>query len=258
MTSLRGCCHLLWIVLLNPWANAETPPPVRLVTLDWPPYVGQTLPAQGYASEVMQRAFAASGQTVEIRFAPWARALRMVRNGEVDGLFPEYYDPQQRPSLSFSQAFPGGPVGLYARKDSHFTLVHNPQTDPSAAVAELKGKTLGLVRGYINHPTLDASELFQRDLAVSDEQNLAKLFRGGVDLIFIDFFVARYWIARRYPWFAEELVAIEPAFENKTLHLVTMKDQARGQAVLKSFDQGLQKLKDSGELDNIVLSHGLR
>lgn len=253
---------LLTLLLLNAtFAWAQTPDseqPVELVTLDWPPYVGETLPAQGYASEVMRHAFAASGQAVNIRFVPWARALRMVRNGEADGLFPEYYDPAQRPNMNFSTAFPGGPVGLYVRSDRRLSLMADPRTHPELAVQALQGKRLGLVRGYINHPAIDASEFFTRDLAVSDEQNLAKLFRGGVDAIFIDFFVARYWIARRYPWFANELEAVEPAFEQKNLHLVMRKDQARAQALLDDFNRGLETLRSNGQLEQILQNHGLR
>lgn len=230
---------------------------IRLSTLEWPPYSGATLPDGGYATAVVRAAYAAEGRTVDIRFYPWARALSLAQNGRVDGVYPEYYDPQQRPSLLLSAAFPGGPAGLLKLSHRAISLNTPPGGTPSDELSQLAGLKIGLVRGYLNHPRLDAEPGLLRDYARDDLQNLSKLLAGRVDLIFIDLKVAEALIQQHFPGQRQSFEALQPPLLQPTLHLAVSRAAPDAEATLQAFNRGLQKITLSGELQRLRQAYGL-
>lgn len=230
---------------------------IMLSTLEWPPYTGQGLYQNGYAHQVVSRAFALAGLEPVIRFYPWARALQMAESGKADGAFPEYYAPQIRQDMLFSDAFPGGAAGLLKLRSNPVTLAPAGEHG-EVSFAPLAGLHLGLVRGYVNHPTLDTDPLIRRSYARDDLQNLEKLLSRRVDLIFIDFNVARYLIDQTFAERAAEFEILQPALMHPTLHLIMPSQNPQSREHMASFNRGLKALRDSGELKRIMQSHGLQ
>lgn len=228
---------------------------LNLNTLEWPPYTSQAQQDGGYASAVVSAAFAAAGIDVEVRYYPWARALSLAQQGKVDGLFPEYFVPEQRPEFLFSDPFPGGPAGLIKLRTRQLSAQREQSGLP--LLSELRELKIGLVRGYLNHPELDTAPGLQREYARDDQQNLGKLLAGRVDLIFIDYLVAEFLIGRHFPQHREEIELLSPPLLQPTLHLVVPKKRADASASLKAFNRGLQIIRDNGELQRLRQHHGL-
>ena len=247
---------LLLLLLAIPFSIRADMLSVSLSTLEWPPYVGENLADGGYAQAVVTQAFAEVGIRVQIRIYPWARALQLAKQGKVEGLFPEYLAPDERPELLFSDPFPGGPVGLYKLRSQPVRFSVDPRSNPEEAFKVLAGLRLGLVRGYVNHPALDNNPLFKPSFASSDQHNLDKLLGGRVDIIFIDFKVAEYLIAQAYPAQAERFVALQPALLQPSLHLTLTRQHPEAEAKMAAFNRGLSQLKASGELALLMQEHG--
>jgi ABC-type amino acid transport substrate-binding protein len=243
---------LIAVFSINPFAAQKA----TLVTLDWEPYIGQSLAGKGYVFEIVTAAFKKAGYEVEINFYPWERSLRMAQTGQVDGLFPEYYDSRRLPDFIYSKAFPGGPVGLYARKDSNIKFTMNPGRNQTAALKALDKYRFGVVRGYINTKEFDNASFLQKEAADSDETNLRKLYAKRIDLIFIDKFVAQYIIKTKLPQFGNELVFLEPPLEVKPLYIVFSKKSPAYQQKLKAFNRGLQQIEKDGTLKGIMRKYG--
>jgi len=229
---------------------------VHLATLSWEPYVGPNLDNKGYVTEIVVEAFKRSGYTAEILFYPWARAIKTAEYGDADGVFPEYYDERRKESFVFSDPFPGGPVGLYKRKDTTASYPVDPQTDQTVALRGLQAFRFGVVRGYINTAVFDAADFLKKDEVFSDELNVKKLYNGRIDFMFIDKFVAEHLIAHKFPDFASELEFMEPPLENKQLYIAFSKQAADYQENLSAFNQGLAQLKADGTLSAIMKRHG--
>lgn len=244
---LLGFCRLL----------AADSTEIRLSTLEWPPYTGATLPDGGYATAVVRAAFAAESRKVDIRFYPWARALSLAESGQRDGVFPEYYDPQQRPALLLSDPFPGGPAGLIKLSHRAISLNAPPGAGPADGFSQLAGLKIGLVRGYLNHPRLDAEPGLRRDYARDDLQNLSKLLAGRVDLIFIDIKVADALIRQRFPDQQQRFEVLQPPLLHPTLHLAVSRAATDADDILQTFNQGLDKITRNGELQRLRQAHGL-
>ncbi len=229
---------------------------VSLATLEWPPYIGTEMRDNGYVYQVVKRAFEKAGYEVSINYYPWARALSMASSGNVDALFPEYYDESRLDEFDFSAPFPGGPVGFYKRRKDDIKFSVDPREHPHEALQSLTKFSFGIVRGYINTKAFDEAAYLLKDSVSDDELNLKKLFAKRIDLIFIDKYVASYLITEKYPWMADSLEFMEPALEEKRLYLAFSKKAEASARKRADFDKALEEMSASGELQNIILDHG--
>ncbi|MBA4369803.1 MAG: amino acid ABC transporter substrate-binding protein, partial [Desulfobacterium sp.] len=100
---------------------------LSFATLEWEPYIGKNLPNQGYVAEIVKLAYEKAGYRVEYKFMPWARVVMMTKNGKFDGYLPEYYAEELRENFLVSDPFPGGPLGLFKRKNE--TIVYKTIQD---------------------------------------------------------------------------------------------------------------------------------
>lgn len=96
-------------VLLVSEARAQSVEPVRLAAVEMAPYLGADIERQGYAADLVKRAMARSGQAVEIRFYPPARALSLVESGQIDGMLFVGGSAASSAALRLSRPFPGEP-----------------------------------------------------------------------------------------------------------------------------------------------------
>jgi len=236
---------------------ADAPKVVMLATTEWAPYIGQELPEHGYVHILATRAFAKSGYEAQIRFYPWARALVLAREGKVAGLMPEYFDASRTNEFAYSDAFPGGPVGFYARRDRKLKIPPTLATKPAKTLATLKHLRFGVVRGYLNAPAFDNAPGLKREEARDDLTNLRKLYHGRVDAIVIDRHVAEYLLRTAVPEFAAELEYLEPPLAQHSLYIAFSRTAPDHEALRQAFNRGLELLENSGELAAIRRQAGL-
>jgi len=231
------------------------PKTVTLATLEWPPYIGTSLPHDGYVAEIVVEAFKRSGYQTDIQFFPWARAVHTIEVGSRDGLFPEYFSKDRAKQCVFSNPFLGGPVGFYKRKDTRISFNGNPQKELEKVLKGLRQYKFGVVRGYINIADFDAATYLTKIEADSDESNLKKLHVKRTDLIFIDKFVASYIIKTKHFEMLADLEFMEPPLEQKLLYICFSKQSAGYQEKLKAFNRGLRSIKSDGTIKKIIARH---
>ncbi len=229
---------------------------VSLATLDWAPYIDQNIQGKGYVYEVVVEAFKRSGYKADIKFYPWARAVNLVESGDVDVLFPEYYDESRKKTCVFSESFPGGPVGLFKRKSLKVSYSADPLKEQTKALKALSKYSFGVVRGYVNTKAFDDATFLKKEVAVSDEINLKKLNGERIDFIFIDKFVALYLLNKKFPQFKDKLEFMEPPLEKKDLYLAFSKKTADHMKKLKAYNAGLKQIKVDGTLAKIMKKYG--
>jgi ABC-type amino acid transport substrate-binding protein len=228
---------------------AAPKPVVRLATLDWEPYIGQKLPAQGYTAELIREAFKDQGWDVKIEFYPWARALLLAMTGAVDGLMPEYFNSSRKNEFMYSFPFRGGPLVLYKRKDEAVSFSTDPVKDQDRALRALKDKRFGVVRGYLNTPVFDAAFYLHKEEASDDATNLRKLVYKRIDFAVIDQRVAEYLIRTQYPDYASKLEPMQPALADNPLYIAFSLKAPQHNAARAAFDRGLARMQKDGRID---------
>lgn len=178
-------CRLVILLLLfihSPQVVAESV--VVLGSLEFPPYTGKRLHQGGVITQIVREAFARTGYRAEVRYYPWARAMGMAREGDLDGLAMVWMRDERKEWLLFSEPVSTSEVVFYKRTTRAFAF---DGTDYLA----LKPYRIGIVKDYANPEAFEAARRHLQIQAVtSDLQNLGKLAAGRLDLVVIDRLVA--------------------------------------------------------------------
>lgn len=207
----------------------------KFVTLEWPPYVGKGLYDNGLATIALKKAFRKGHIDFSIHFRPWVRALKETSEGHYHGVFPAYYSEARAREFYFSNPIMKGPIGFFKKKSTNLYYDGN--------IKSLQQYKIGLVRGYVNSLLVDDAINLKKDLASSDEENLKKLCANRVELIVIDFLVAKYLIekmAKEGLLSCIDLEEIGPPLENKELYLMIPKKNKDAKFLINKINEGLK------------------
>jgi polar amino acid transport system substrate-binding protein len=222
---------------------------VNLVTVDYAPFYGPTLPNEGPITEIVTAAFKNVGYQVNVKYVPWARAVADAKAGKADGLHGAWFSKEREEWFVYSDKLPGNEIVLFKRKG----------TEPEAFIGydDLQPYKIGVVRGYVNPPEFDAADL-RTEEANSDKLNLTKLAKGRVDLILIDRAIAKYMLANELAEYKDALEAIDPPLKIEHLYMLISKETDDYQTKLDDFNKGLKTLTEEGGVDEIMKRHNLQ
>jgi len=235
---------LLWSVSAS--VQAVVAEPVRLASLDWPPYTGHQLEQQGETSILLRQVFAAMQLEVQTEFLPWSRAIRASESSGASyaGYFPEYQT--HNPSFILSDSLGSSELGFVESKAK-------PLGPLTAAL--LPKFQLGVVQDYVNLTVVDqmiARGQLTPQLAFSDRQNILKVALGRLDLAVIDRRVLLYLLEHdaEVKRLATDKVQFNASLtELKTLHLA-LRNEPEHKLLIKKFNQYLQKVKADSIVNN--------
>lgn len=228
---------------------------IVLGTTDWPPYVQDNPEHKGYAYEIVLAAFKAAGyDDVKIIFMSWEDAVKAADEGELDGIFPEYFSVKRNSTILYTHSFSDSPIGFYKRINSN---IQYPNAKPSKNVAKTLEKMeqyrFGVVKGYVNVSAFDRNKDLIKIYADSDADNLTNLYEGRVDLAFIDQYTAEYLIYHQLPSnYKDQLAFMNPPLAYKKLYVGISRKKDAYAEIAADFNMGLEKIKQSGLLEEII------
>lgn len=244
--------------------NEDSDKVINLATLNWPPYISEAVCNKGWVFQFTVAILVSKGYQVNIHFYPWARSVMLVEQGKMDILFPEYFIESSAPSdavlgkkrrelLALSNKFAGGDLSLLKRKGDSFNL--------QADLGNLKGKIIGVVRGYQNTPEFDAmmdSKQFAVVEALDELQLVKLLVAKRVDLIIGDPSVFIYSVNysnlsnRNKQALLNSIEKIEPALKYNHLYYAISKNYPQRHQLLDDINLALLEFKQSGETDRFI------
>lgn len=227
---------------------------IVLGTTEWPPYV-QNSSNKGYAYDIVYAAFKAAGYNdIRIIFMPWTDAEKAVNDGQLDGIFPEYYSHERKTSVIYSDPFSDSPVGFYKKLSSG---IHYPNSHPDKKVLSTLQKMhkyrFGVVKGYVNIAAFDNDKNLEKIYVESDLDNLKQLYQGNVNLIFIDKYTAEYLLHHQLSSdYSDQLVFMNPPLGYKKLYVAISKKAPNARNIAEDFNEGLKKIKENGTFTKII------
>lgn len=244
--------------------NAESKKVLNLATLEWPPYIGEELCNKGWVFQFTVALLVERGYQVNVHFFPWARSVKVVELGEMDILFPEYFiedsapsdvikDKKRRELLAQSNRFPGGNISFLKRKNDPFTF--------DGKLNQLKGQTIGVVRGYQNTPEFDAmmdAGLITVIEAVDELQLMKLLIAKRVNLIIGDPIVFRFSVDYSNISNANKMALlagveeVSPALQYNYLSFAVSVKSPQWRSLLDDINLGLLMFEQSGETAKII------
>lgn len=220
---------------------------LKLAAPEWEPYTGEHLQQSGVAAEIAATAFKRSGYTVEYHFMPWVRVQRDVARGKYDAACFGYFSEERERTFLLSEPIMSSVLGFFALKSSdiRFDDLH-----------DLKGRKIGVVRGYINSAQFDAATYLDKDEAQSDVVNFKKLIAGRVEMIVCDKLVGLSIIHDSFAGHKDDIVFLEPSLQSQALHLMLSRKIPEGQKIVDDFNAGLSQMRHDGTISQIIARHG--
>ena len=237
----RGILYMLLLCNTQVFAGER----IRIGAEDnWNPYSwSENGQPQGFAADLVRAASAAAGLEVELVPLPYTRCMIEVDRGDLAGCFDTLRDPVREPKYRWhQQALFKARIGIYG------TAV--PGMKPgTATLKSLHGRRIGTTRGFDYGVAFDGDRTMLRDEAPSDLSSLRKLAAGRVDYALVYDQVANA-IAKMHPdlgtKFAMHGVLVEPE-----LYISFSPKYPNIGRIVTQFDQGLAKIRSSGEYARI-------
>lgn len=254
------------------WTQENESRSIHLLSSEFKPYYSSEMRDYGPLSSIISKSFKISKYKVIIYFFPWQKAMEVATTGfllrktgkgkkkiPIDGIFPLWYATPKGKIFHYSRRMIPNEIGLYKRKEILINFKGIPQL-----VNTLDNARLGVVSGMRYAPFLVSS--IGRSLIEEGEtngQNLEKLMRGKLDMILIDRALGEFLQRKLYAKYtkaeAEKLRRIEwfATLQKKYMHVaINRKSEAAAEKIL-AFNEGYQKLLDSGQAKEVYESFNL-
>lgn len=237
---------------------------ISIATLNWAPYIGETICRQGWVQQLTIALLASRGYEIIVRFLPWARAIRMAESGVVDILYPEYFIEPTAPSdmykgtnrvehLALSRKLPGGLIVFMKRKGEADQYRGN--------LLNLRNEKIGVVRGYQNTPEFDAlmdRGFFDISQSVDDLMNTRKLINNRNNLIIGDPAVIGFSIVNAMlsqgerTRMLQSIEVVAPVIQYNHLYYAISKKKPSWKATLKLVNAAIEEFETSGLMSDII------
>jgi ABC-type amino acid transport substrate-binding protein len=221
------------------WAFAKDK--LLFVCEEYPPYeyLHNNLPL-GMDIEIINAVCNKAGIDYEIRFYPWERCLYLIKSGKADVIF----GLQKNLSRQFFLKYPDYEICkdrrvIISLADSKLTIKSRN---------DLKGLTVGVVRGYAYHPDFDNDNSFQKDLSNTSESLIEKLNAKRYQLIAINEYVAKFLISEKN-W---SKYKVHPyLISDAPLYTGFAKSSTNAMTLFPRFNKALTELTKKGDLAQI-------
>jgi polar amino acid transport system substrate-binding protein len=210
-------------------------PAVVLLTLEWPPYTGLKLPANGFISQRVRAAYAALNQDIRIGFFSWRRTIRLpYTDKRFLGYFPTYPSAERKQLCNLSDPIGVSSVGLAELRKKPLQWKR---------VEDLEAFKIGTVTAYANQELFDklvTAGSIKTSSSDNDVANLLNLVRGHVDAAIIDINVLA-WLLKNEPRlqpYKDQIQLNERLLTTWPLFVCFRKD-AEGAVLRDRFNAGL-------------------
>jgi polar amino acid transport system substrate-binding protein len=232
LTGVFMRAAMFLFALLASFSAATQAAEVRLVTLEYPPYTSKYLSNGGSMLALVERAFAATGNSVHVDVLPWSRAKLQLNKGKYDGLLPLWPNEITAANLISSRALDYSELGFFVRADTPIKFTE---------LRELSGRRVGTARGYIYPQHIMDSGIVAED-ANDDLINLRKLGAKRFDLILLERRVGEHLLSQN-PDLAKLIVWQGTVLERTPMSIgFTPSTPGQQQNWPLLFEQGMQQL----------------
>lgn len=235
---------ILCLVGASATAGSE---PLRLATLEYPPYITETTDgAQGLVVDVVKAAFARIGQPIQIEFFPIARGQLRLLNGQADAFFSIKKTPEREKTMLFTRkALMTQDYVFFVRKGSSSRFNGNFESMADAKI----GLVMATSYGGRFDAAAQAGTFKRLEPVTSHETNFRKLLAGRIDAVICSRLVGLYYLDRLA---GLKEVAIDGPVVETTLSYLAFSRQQDFSALAARFDEALEAMERDGSLKRML------
>jgi polar amino acid transport system substrate-binding protein len=213
----------------------------------YPPFTDENLPGGGMITEIVEMAFKKVGYQAQIAFRPWKRGYEETKKGVFVATFPYIKTEERLKDFYYSQPITTVYTRVFVVKDS-----------PIRELQDLTGRRICVPLGYgvaeKFHEMLKQG-LFNAEATPVDLEGCLRMMLSGRK----DFFIINEingWATIRETFnTTEHFRTLDATFKEETHHLIVSKTTADGAHLIKTFERGLDQLREDGTLEIILKRH---
>ncbi len=233
-----------FLVFANPIFASDV---VRITTGEWPPYMSQELKNFGLVNHIVAQSFALEGVKVEWAWLPWKRAMKDAKTGKAVATSFWFKTEERKKDFYFSEPLVSSEYVFFHLKGYAFDW---------KTMDDLKGKTIvAEIAADQGKDFMDAEKTGKINVIRTKKDYLgihmllkkrANLFVGNIENTF-------FLMRKNFTPEQGRLITFHPApVRSEPGYLLFSKKASNGQSMLKLFNRGLKKLKDSKKYDEFV------
>jgi len=215
---------------------------IKINSGEWPPYLSENTPHYGFFSHIVTSAFKLESITVDYQFKPWKRTFEETKLGLAHASIGWSKTPEREAEFLFSEpVIIGESVFFHLKTQAVEWQNYNDLRQYSI------GGTLGYEYKFEHEPGVTIERV------ANDEINFRKLLKGRT-MIFPSDKDAGYMILNKY-FRADQISKItydKKAYDQTSYRLIFPKNHPDSVRLLTLFNQGLQKLRQSGRFAQII------
>ncbi|UTH73537.1 ABC transporter substrate-binding protein [Chromobacterium sp. IIBBL 290-4] len=236
-----GMICLAWMSWVGPARADAQLDEVKLANGEWSPYLSVNLPHWGYASDIVTEAFRLAGARVTYRFYPWARAEAMVRNGDIAGSVVWSTTPERQQFALFSDPVVSDEEVVFHLATRRMKA-DKVEDFYGLTMATPNGSRLGVWQQAIESGRIH--NYMTKDL----ETGMHQLLIGRIDFFPLIRAVGMAELRQHFPPKQQAAITASPrVFSKIDYRLMISRKYPGAEALLARFNQGLAKLRASGE-----------
>ncbi|OQX28223.1 MAG: hypothetical protein BWK80_01220 [Desulfobacteraceae bacterium IS3] len=238
MKKLSVISALFVLIFLPVGASAEN---LVFATSVWPPYViSENGKASGIDTEIVLEICRRLKIDPEIQVLPWNRALKHIGDGKADAGFTARRTAERENIFYYASEI------LHLERTSIFTL--KGSNIKAGKLDDLKGKSIGVVRGYSYGPEFDNHKEIKKIDCDTDEDLLRMLDRKRIELIVGSDEESIKYLSKKVG-VEIEMIYIFDAIPSYIIFSKTLGE--RGKTLADKFSEALRQLKQEGFIEKV-------
>jgi len=228
---------------LSVFADDSSDSTAILYATDFPPYEIKNSPIgglRGFDVEVIEAAFAREGQSVEFKFLPWKRIVRLIKSGQGAGMLSCAYNKEREEYVLFSN-----PISYTTRT---FAVREDHTGVEILGFADAASLEVVVVSGYSSEKELITSDVPHKAV-INDKVALNLLLFRNMDA----FFTSKesvMWLAKKMGH-SDKLRFFDLPQSKRDYHLCFSRKWPGVKSLANKFNSGLAQIKADGTLEAI-------
>lgn len=215
---------------------------ICLTTGEYPPYLSKNFKHFGLGNRIVTEAFALEGINVEYQFFPWKRAYTTAKNSECFGSVFWWHSLEIENDFYFSDPLLEEKYVFFHLKSYSFDW---------NILEDLKDLTVGATLGYTyteEFYTLKEHDFFNLQWVSEDIQNFKKLLNNRIKIFPHNPDIGHYQLQKHFsPTETKKLTYHPKPLRVGFNYVIFSKQNKNSQRMLKIFNTGLKRLKESGK-----------
>lgn len=216
------------------------------------PWAGEKIDNNGIISEIVAEVFKEEGKDYKFEFYPVQRAEKEITDGNAWGSYPYKKTPERESKYLFTD-----PVVLSATEFFYNKTKFDGSKVAYDKLEELKKYTIVGIKGYFYEKALKDAKL-NIEWVTTEEEAIKMLEGGRVQLMISPDAGGIYNIKKFFPDEEANFATLSKPFDPKSpFYIMVSKTYPNSEELVKSFNEGLAKIKQNGKYGEIMKKHGL-